>query len=373
MLEMRLDEVFQRWRVLAVTHRVLENVRATYERTRQPETLQEASIHLARLTQDRYVRVWTPLGESGLLVDDHAGRPLAVEVLSRGTREQLFLSLRLALASSLRLPRRPVAALARRRPAQLRRRASQSRGGGPARLRLRRAPTPRLHLPRAHREAVRVAENGSDPAPRECAGGRDRYRRIEAAEEANQGKSRPEPEPDPNHEVTEEEGADPIPRHSIPDERAAMTKSGVLRFRSLPRGKKMKMKPLANTGKTKRRRTGHRRNMTRTSRSSVVQTPMTPRRREVRSWLRTAATCHRFSNRLYRAPHQDRFHVRLLRRSWCSLLYRTQLPLFRLTRSQRRRWLRLLLRRCWLRVKRGCAIFSRVRYIELAARCALPV
>ena len=83
-----------------MTHRVLENVRATYERTRQPETLQEASIHLARLTQDRYVRVWTPLGDSALLVDDHAGRPLAVEVLSRGTREQLFLSLRLALASS---------------------------------------------------------------------------------------------------------------------------------------------------------------------------------------------------------------------------------------------------------------------------------
>ncbi|MGO8753269.1 MAG: hypothetical protein ACLQNE_45610, partial [Thermoguttaceae bacterium] len=31
-------------------------------------------------------------------------------------------------------------------------------------------------------------------------------------------------------------------------------------------------------------------------------------------------------------------------------------------RSQRRQWLRSLLRRRWLRVKRGCAIFSRVRY-----------
>jgi hypothetical protein len=43
--------------------------------------------------------VWTPLGENVLRVDDADGHALPVEVLSRGTREQLFLSLRLALAA----------------------------------------------------------------------------------------------------------------------------------------------------------------------------------------------------------------------------------------------------------------------------------
>ena len=43
------------------------------------------------------LRVWTPLGENTLLVDDAGGTSLAVEVLSRGTREQLYLALRLAL------------------------------------------------------------------------------------------------------------------------------------------------------------------------------------------------------------------------------------------------------------------------------------
>ena len=62
--------------------------------------MQEASGYLDRLTQGRYRRVWTPLGEHVLRVDDAEGRPLPVEALSRGTREQLFLSLRLALASS---------------------------------------------------------------------------------------------------------------------------------------------------------------------------------------------------------------------------------------------------------------------------------
>ena len=62
--------------------------------------MQEASGYLDRLTQGRYCRVWTPLGQHALRVDDAEGHALPVEALSRGTREQLFLSLRLALASS---------------------------------------------------------------------------------------------------------------------------------------------------------------------------------------------------------------------------------------------------------------------------------
>jgi uncharacterized protein YhaN len=99
-LEKRLEDAIGRWQVLATTCCVLDMIRDTYQRCRQPETLQEASIYLDRLTQGRYCRVWTPLGEHSLRVDDAEGRVLPVEVLSRGTREQLFLSLRLALASS---------------------------------------------------------------------------------------------------------------------------------------------------------------------------------------------------------------------------------------------------------------------------------
>ena len=67
--------------------RLLETIRTTYEQQRQPETLQEASGYLDRLTQGRYRRVWTPLGQQVLRVDDAQGHALPVEVLSRGTRE----------------------------------------------------------------------------------------------------------------------------------------------------------------------------------------------------------------------------------------------------------------------------------------------
>lgn len=95
----RIDEAIGRWQVLAVTGQALEAIRASYENDRQPETLREASGYFRQMTQGKYRRVWTPVGERVLRVEDSEGEGLSVEVLSRGAREQLFLSLRLALAA----------------------------------------------------------------------------------------------------------------------------------------------------------------------------------------------------------------------------------------------------------------------------------
>lgn len=99
MLNERLAQAIHRWQVLALTHRLLDRIREIYQRERQPLTLQAASGYFAAMTSGRYVRVWTPLSEDVLLVDDAEGETLSIDVLSRGTREQLFLSLRLALAA----------------------------------------------------------------------------------------------------------------------------------------------------------------------------------------------------------------------------------------------------------------------------------
>ena len=98
-IQCQLSTAVDRWKVLTITQRLLAHVKDDYERNRQPETLCEASKYLARLTGDRYRRVWTRFGENSLLVDDHQNATLPIEVLSHGTREQLFLSLRLALVS----------------------------------------------------------------------------------------------------------------------------------------------------------------------------------------------------------------------------------------------------------------------------------
>ncbi|MGQ9574411.1 MAG: AAA family ATPase [Thermoguttaceae bacterium] len=97
-VQKRLRDAVGQWQVLSVIGQALQSVRKTYEQTRQPECLQEASAYLCPMTLGRYRRVWTPLGEDVLWVDDAAGKPYRVELLSHGVREQLFLCLRLALA-----------------------------------------------------------------------------------------------------------------------------------------------------------------------------------------------------------------------------------------------------------------------------------
>ncbi len=99
-IETQIQHQMQQWEALAATSLILDSVRKSYESERQPETLAEASSYLRRLTAGRYPRIWTPFGESALCVDDQQGRPIRVEHLSRGTREQVFLSLRLALAAA---------------------------------------------------------------------------------------------------------------------------------------------------------------------------------------------------------------------------------------------------------------------------------
>ncbi len=108
-VDRQLRDGVQRWQVLSACSLALESVRAVYERDRQPEVLREASTYLAELTSGRYRRIWTTMGGRMLSVDDSEGRPISVDVLSCGTREQIFLSLRLALVSAyarrgIRLP-----------------------------------------------------------------------------------------------------------------------------------------------------------------------------------------------------------------------------------------------------------------------------
>lgn len=88
------------WQKLAVSTQMLELIRETYESKRQPETLKEASNYLTQLTEDHYVRIWTRLTGEDLLVDNHEGETLPVDKLSRGTREAVYLSLRMALVGA---------------------------------------------------------------------------------------------------------------------------------------------------------------------------------------------------------------------------------------------------------------------------------
>jgi hypothetical protein len=96
----QIAQAVDAWRERAAVSLFLERIRIEYEQNRQPETLREASKYMSQLTSGKYTRIWTPLAHDILFVDTAEGQPLSVQVLSRGTREQLFVSLRLALVSA---------------------------------------------------------------------------------------------------------------------------------------------------------------------------------------------------------------------------------------------------------------------------------
>lgn len=100
-VEVQLDQAVQRWKTLVVTSQLLDKVCANYEENRQPEALEIASHYLEELTTGKYLRIRTPLEREQLQVENAEGQWLEVESLSCGTREQLLLSLRLALVSIL--------------------------------------------------------------------------------------------------------------------------------------------------------------------------------------------------------------------------------------------------------------------------------
>ncbi|MBQ2556466.1 MAG: AAA family ATPase [Thermoguttaceae bacterium] len=98
--DLRLAKMAELWQSRAVSGQIMEDIRRAYEKERQPETLREASRYLKRLTNGMYVNIWTPLGEDALYVDASNGETLDVAALSRGTRELLFIAIRLALVVS---------------------------------------------------------------------------------------------------------------------------------------------------------------------------------------------------------------------------------------------------------------------------------
>lgn len=95
-----LVEAVHSWAEYTVATALFDQARKIYEEQRQPEVLRLASRYFGAMTRGAYARVLAPLGEVDLQVEEtDGGMRKGPEALSRGTKEQLYLAMRLALAS----------------------------------------------------------------------------------------------------------------------------------------------------------------------------------------------------------------------------------------------------------------------------------
>ena len=100
-LQEQIKSHAREWARLTLAQNLLEEARRKFERERQPGVVRHAEKFFTQITDGRYRQVYAPLGEQTITVTDADGQTKQPSELSRGTREQLFLSLRFGLIREL--------------------------------------------------------------------------------------------------------------------------------------------------------------------------------------------------------------------------------------------------------------------------------
>ncbi|MBR0238220.1 MAG: AAA family ATPase [Thermoguttaceae bacterium] len=98
-VEDEISRSARRWRAVAMAQAIAESMTNQYELERQPETLALASEYFKTISDGAYTLIAKPTKTTPLQVQREDSARFNVGQLSTGTREQLYLCLRMALAS----------------------------------------------------------------------------------------------------------------------------------------------------------------------------------------------------------------------------------------------------------------------------------
>lgn len=98
MKKMELFEKAKEWAIYKMSLKLLEDGKKIYETERQPYVMKKAKEFFSLMTNNSYVNLFSPVGENMFIVERKDGLRFLPHELSQGTQEQLYLSIRLALA-----------------------------------------------------------------------------------------------------------------------------------------------------------------------------------------------------------------------------------------------------------------------------------
>ena len=93
----QLREHSREWSRLTIAEVLLAKTQRRFEEERQPSVIRHAQAFFSRITGQSYVRLYVPIGEQTITATAAGGGDKQPADLSRGTREQLYLALRLGL------------------------------------------------------------------------------------------------------------------------------------------------------------------------------------------------------------------------------------------------------------------------------------
>lgn len=95
-LEEKIYASYQKWKELCLAKDILNQARKNYETEKQPQVIQLASEFFATITENAWSKIIVSLEDKKIRVLNHKQEFVNPAVLSQGTKEQLYLALRLA-------------------------------------------------------------------------------------------------------------------------------------------------------------------------------------------------------------------------------------------------------------------------------------
>ena len=93
----KLFNSYKEWLSNKVALKILSDIKEKYEIEKQPEVIKYSSDVFNQITSDKYKRINVSLDNKEVLVFDKSEKLKKINQLSRGTKEQLLISLRLGL------------------------------------------------------------------------------------------------------------------------------------------------------------------------------------------------------------------------------------------------------------------------------------
>ena len=96
----RIRVASREWSRYAIAGFLIEEAKRRFEMEKQPAVIRSAARHFRTITAGRYENVVAPIGESKVELVSRTGARKAVEQLSRGSLEQLYLAIRFGYVES---------------------------------------------------------------------------------------------------------------------------------------------------------------------------------------------------------------------------------------------------------------------------------
>jgi uncharacterized protein YhaN len=97
MIREKMNLEYKNWTVSRMALQILEEIKMKYEREKQPAVIKNSIRYFSKITGEKYNRILVSLTDNKVTVFDKRESPKKIDQLSRGTKEQLLISLRLGL------------------------------------------------------------------------------------------------------------------------------------------------------------------------------------------------------------------------------------------------------------------------------------